>query len=130
MKRDPSRPASPSWQSLLVVCQECQKRGSGPKRLKAKEVVHEARKALKAERPRPRVVTSGCLGLCPKRAIAVARVDAAHGARIVGVVKAEDVAALNDAGAARRPVDPLPDAAGLNPPADRAPDSAEKFLPR
>lgn len=108
MKRDPTRPSSPSWQALVVVCKDCQKRGSGPKRLKAKEVVREARVALKAERPRPRVVLSGCLGLCPKRAIAVARVDAADGARIVGVAEAAGVGVLMGAAASRLPIGPMP----------------------
>ncbi len=94
MKADPVAPSVPSWQALVVVCKDCQKRGSGPKRLKAKDVVQSARMASKAERPRPRVIVSGCLGLCPKRAIAVARVDAASGARLVAAASADDVVAL------------------------------------
>ncbi len=90
MNISPSAQA-PSWSSVVLVCKECQKRGSGPKRLKAKALVQEARSACKAERPRPRIVVSGCLGLCPKRAIAVARVGP-EGARIVAAAAAEDVA--------------------------------------
>ena len=82
----------PSWETLLVVCRECQKRSSGPKSLKAKEVIREARQAIRAVKPRPRVVSTSCLGVCPKRAIAVATVGGANGPRIVEVADAKEMA--------------------------------------
>lgn len=75
----------PGWQAVLLVCRQCGKRSSGPKSLKAKEVVKLLRDAARAERPRPRVLATGCLGLCPKKALAIARVGGPGAARIVGV---------------------------------------------
>lgn len=83
---DAGRVVTPSWQSALLVCNACRKRGSGPRGVKTKAVVGEAKRLLRASRPRARVVTTTCLGLCPKGAVAVAMVDAQRGAtRIVAV---------------------------------------------
>jgi predicted metal-binding protein len=84
-------PESPSWNALLLVCKACRKRGSGPKGMKTRDVTAELRRGLKSTKPRPRVVTSSCLGLCPKRAVAIAAVAAGSAPRIVAV---ESVAQL------------------------------------
>lgn len=62
----------PSFHGVLLVCRECEKRGSGPKDLRSKDVRKVARQCVKAERGRVRVVTSSCLGPCPKKAMTVA----------------------------------------------------------
>ena len=82
---------SPSWNSLLLVCKACQKRGSGPKDLQARDVVDEARRAIHGIKPRPRVVQASCLGLCPKAAVAVAFVSAGQAPRIVAVASRKQV---------------------------------------
>jgi len=70
---------APSWQTVVLVCRDCSKRSKGPKGFSSKEAVAEAQAAVRAERPRPRVLRSGCLGLCPKQSMALARVGAAGG---------------------------------------------------
>ncbi|MEJ7687700.1 MAG: hypothetical protein WKG52_12305 [Variovorax sp.] len=57
---------------VVLVCRECEKRSSGPSKLKAKELQKEFKRNLGALRPvRVRIVQSGCLGMCPKKRIAV-----------------------------------------------------------
>jgi len=68
--------ATPSWQAVILVCRDCGKRSKGPQGFSTKEATSAARAAVQAERPRPRVLRSSCLGVCPKRAMAVARVSA------------------------------------------------------
>ena len=92
MKHDEHSVRQPSWPSLVAVCRACRKRSKGPKTLKAKAVAAEVHRALRQSRPRPRVVLTGCLGLCPKAAISVARVGGTGPARIVGIERLERVA--------------------------------------
>ena len=61
----------PKWRRVYLVCEDCHARSRGPKR-KAKALVSALKKSVGVERPRPRVMTTGCLGLCPKRATAIA----------------------------------------------------------
>ena len=60
------------WAAVVLVCRDCRKRGSGPADIKLKVALHEARRAIRQTGMRGRVVSSSCLGLCPKRALAVA----------------------------------------------------------
>jgi ferredoxin len=60
------------FDGLVLVCGECQKRSSGPSKLTAKDVRKELKNTLGKDRFRMRVAQSSCLGLCPKKAIAVA----------------------------------------------------------
>lgn len=83
----------PKFGGVALVCGDCQKRGNGPSKLKAKEV----RKAFKRELGnlpvRMRVVQCTCLGLCPKKAMAVTAVSAATGGQVLaGEVRTEDEA--------------------------------------
>ena len=77
--------SSPSWDALLLVCKTCRRRSQAPKGLKNKAVVQQAKRALSQLRPRPRVVLSSCLGLCPKAATAVAVIGGGRPARIVAI---------------------------------------------
>lgn len=63
---------SASWKGLLLVCKDCPKRSSGPKKLKAKDVASKARQAAKEQRQRVRVVRCSCLGMCPKGELVIA----------------------------------------------------------
>lgn len=76
---------SRSWNAALLVCNVCKKRSHGPRGFKAKAVVQEARRALRDLEPRPRIVLSNCLGLCPKGALAVAFVGGGRDARICAI---------------------------------------------
>lgn len=86
-----------SWPAVLLVCKECRKRGSGPRDIKTKDAVRELRIALKHDRPRPRVLLTNCMGLCPKKALAVAWADGQGAPRAVGMTttaQADDALAL------------------------------------
>ena len=96
---DPDRPdeapdflVKPKFGGVVVLCKACQKRSSGPAKLKAKDL----RKAMRRE-PAPnglrlRVVESSCLGLCPKKAIAA--VAMARGGQIkMGAIRDAEQAA-------------------------------------
>lgn len=64
--------ARPKFDALLLVCGRCADRSNGPSKRKAKKVPGAFKKALGSGRPRVRVVESSCLGLCPRKATAVA----------------------------------------------------------
>ncbi len=70
---DPIRSLSPGWQQIVMVCKACEKRSNGPKKFGAKKVARALLLALRqAGQPKTRTVQTSCLGLCPKRAVAVA----------------------------------------------------------
>lgn len=73
------------WDTAILVCRACGKRSNGPKGMKPKALVSAIRHDAKALRPRPRVVLTGCLGLCPKGAVAVALVGASSPSRLIAV---------------------------------------------
>lgn len=60
------------WRRAVLVCGECESRKDGPRHLSAKEVRREIKHALGDERSRVRVVVTGCLGPCEKKALTVA----------------------------------------------------------
>lgn len=69
----------------MLVCKDCRKRGNGPQGLKPKAVARRARAELRGVRPRPRVVLTSCLGLCPKAALAIARVGGDAAAQLAAI---------------------------------------------
>ncbi len=75
----------PKWGAVVLVCKACGKRSSGPRDLKTKELTNVARKHANWPGVRTRVLATGCLGLCPKRATAVAFAGNGLAARIVAV---------------------------------------------
>ncbi len=82
----------PKWDGVFLVCEACGKRRKVPKSLKAKAMVALVRRAAKGG-PRARVVRTGCLGLCPKGAAALAWVGAGSGPRIAAVRSKKELAA-------------------------------------
>jgi hypothetical protein len=76
---------SPSWESLLLICKDCQHRKDGPKHLKAKALAKEIKHQVKDSAPRARVVLTSCLKLCPKQAISVAFVSPPAKPRIAAI---------------------------------------------
>ncbi len=61
----------------VLVCGDCEERGSGPKKLRAREVRKDLKRHLGGVRFKVRVVESSCLGLCPKKALALAALGGA-----------------------------------------------------
>jgi predicted metal-dependent enzyme (double-stranded beta helix superfamily) len=91
MKRHATVPVRPDWDTIVLACRACRKRRHGPDGLSGKLAVREARVALKGTRPRPRVVATGCLGLCPDGAIALAAAGAGRAPRAIEVRDAADI---------------------------------------
>ena len=86
----------PKFDALLMVCSRCAERSSGPSKRKAKKLPSEFKKALGAERPRFRIVETTCLGLCPKKATAVAAATGDGPLRLAAVGGKSDVQAVAD----------------------------------
>jgi predicted metal-binding protein len=75
----------PRWAAVFLVCKACGERRNGPKKLKPKALVALVRRESKGLAERTRVMTTGCLGLCPKSAIALAHAGAGSSAAIVAI---------------------------------------------
>ncbi len=92
------------YSGAVMICGECQKRDNGPSKLTAKDVRKDLKHALGEARHHLRLVQSSCLGLCPKKAIAVAAVAVGGPALLAEIQREEDVAAVAErlAGAAER----------------------------
>jgi len=88
--------AKAKFDALLMICSRCAERSSGPSRRKAKKLPGEFKKALGPERPRFRIVESSCLGLCPKKATAVAAATGDGPLRLAAVGGKSDVQAVAD----------------------------------
>lgn len=82
------------FDGLVLVCGECQKRSSGPSKLTAKDVRRELKSTLGKERFRLRIAQSSCLGLCPKKSIAVAAACSNAPAMLASVRDDADIAAV------------------------------------
>lgn len=59
------------WQRVILVCGECEARKDGPRHLTAKTVRRELKRALRSGPDKARVVVTGCLGPCVKKALTV-----------------------------------------------------------
>jgi predicted metal-binding protein len=86
--------SSPKWQAVYLICKQCGDRKNGPKRLKPKELVSSIRSHVRDERPRPRILLSSCLGMCPKKSVAIAFVGSGQPPRWLAVRKAEQLEVL------------------------------------
>lgn len=84
----------PGFGGLLMVCGDCQRRSSGPTRHTAKELRSELRKAVGHTPVRWRVVECGCLGLCPRKATAVAAAGTDAPVLLAAVRKRRDAEAV------------------------------------
>lgn len=83
----------PRWDTVVLVCRACRKRGDGPTGMPAKGVIQGVRRALDDLRPRPRIVQTSCLGLCPKGATAIAAAGRGAPPMIIAVKSLDGVAA-------------------------------------
>ncbi|MGI4777657.1 MAG: hypothetical protein ACRYGA_05995 [Janthinobacterium lividum] len=82
------------FDGLVLVCGVCQKRSNGPSTLTAKDVRRELKGALGKSRFRLKIAQSSCLGLCPKKAIAVAAVSGDGQALMASVRNETDMGAV------------------------------------
>jgi predicted metal-binding protein len=66
-------PLRPGWKSIVLVCKACEKRSKGPRKITAREVARQLKKAAHEARvPRARIVMTSCMSACPKKAFTVA----------------------------------------------------------
>ncbi|MET0540361.1 MAG: hypothetical protein ABWZ88_01260 [Variovorax sp.] len=82
------------FSAAVLVCGQCEERSSGPKKLRARDVRKELKGSLGSARFRLRVVESSCLGLCPKKAIAVVAVGATAAPYAAEIGSGAEVAAF------------------------------------
>jgi len=78
------KPFNPKWNAAFLICRQCRKRKNGP-HMKAKVLVTTVRGITRDVEPRPRIVLTSCLGLCPKGATALAYVGGAVDPRVVAI---------------------------------------------
>ena len=106
MKPGPPPPERPSWGVVYLVCKACGKRSDAPKRLKPKALAGLVRRASKGDKPRPRVLLTSCLGLCPKAATAVAIAGTGLATRVIAIRSVDEAdAALSGLAEAARRID-------------------------
>ena len=67
-----AQPLKPSFAGVVLVCGDCQERGSGPTHLTSREVRKCLKDVLHPAKGRLRVAITGCLGPCPKKAMTIA----------------------------------------------------------
>lgn len=94
------RYARAKFDAVVLVCTKCAKRQGLPKgavRSVLKRAMKERAGSSKDRRAKPRFVEVGCLGPCPKRAVAVATTASLARGRIVLVDPAGDRQAILDA---------------------------------
>jgi predicted metal-binding protein len=91
MQKTPTPSASPKWDALLLICRKCRKRGEGAGDVKPKTLAKIAHSLLKEHEPRPRVVLTGCLGVCPKAATTVAYLGGGIAPRVIAVASWEEL---------------------------------------
>ena len=80
------------FDSVVLVCSDCEKRSSGPTRLSAKDVRKDLKHQLTGPLRRFRIVQTSCLGICPKRAIAVVALPASMALKAGALKTGSDVA--------------------------------------
>lgn len=79
---------------VVLVCGECEERKDGPTRLTARQVRKELKHGLAHMPVRLRVVQCSCLGLCPKKAMALAAVTQGHALLAAEACRDDDVEAF------------------------------------
>ncbi|MDM0074335.1 hypothetical protein QTH90_08085 [Variovorax sp. J2P1-59] len=89
----------PKFGGVALVCGDCQKRSNGPSKLKAKDVRKLLKKELHNQPVRLRIVQCSCLGICPRKALAVSAVAA--GQVLAAELRSEDEARAAAAAFAR-----------------------------
>ncbi len=101
----------PGWRTAILVCKACEKRRSGPRKTKAKEIGRAIARAARDSRlGKVRVVYTTCLGACPKKALTIAATPPGQPATMIAFRKGDEPAAAAAAlfAVAARP-DPSPE---------------------
>lgn len=81
---DPIHTLRPDWKQIVMVCKDCEKRSKAPKKFGARQVAKALSSALRqARQPKTRIVQTTCMGLCPKKALAVAAPAADGQVRVI-----------------------------------------------
>lgn len=80
------------FDSAVLVCGDCEKRSSGPTRLSARDVRKDLKHQLAGPLRRFRIVQTSCLGICPKKAIAVVALPAGMALTAGALKSGSDVA--------------------------------------
>ena len=80
------------FDSAVLVCSDCEKRSSSPTRLSAKDVRKDLKHQLVGTLRRFRIVQVSCLGICPKKAIAVVAMPAGMALTAGALKSGSDVA--------------------------------------
>ncbi len=62
----------PRRQKPILICKKCVKRVAGGSRLKRALKSEVRRRSADQATKRPRIVATGCFGICPKRAVVLA----------------------------------------------------------
>lgn len=79
---------------VVLVCGDCEERKDGPARLRARQVRKDLKHDLSHLPVRLRVVQCSCLGLCPKKAMALAAMAQGHAPLAAEVCHDDDVQAF------------------------------------
>ena len=79
---------------VMLVCGDCQQRSSGPTKHSAKDWRSELKKTVGHQPPRWRVVECSCLGLCPRKATAVAAAGTGVPVRLAALRRKGDLEAF------------------------------------
>jgi hypothetical protein len=79
---------------VVLVCGDCEERSDGPTKLNARQVRKELKRDLVHVPGRLRVVQSSCLGLCPKKAMALVAVAQGRAPLAAEVCRDDDVEAF------------------------------------
>ena len=90
MRKTSKQSAIPKWDALLLICRKCKDR-DGAGEVKPKTLAKIARSLMKEHEPRPRVVLTGCLGVCPKGATTVAHIGNGFTPRVIAVASWEEL---------------------------------------
>jgi predicted metal-binding protein len=87
-----SRPvvARPRRASPILVCKKCLKRVSDGKEIR-RELKHVLKEQREGTLKRPRVVSTSCFGICPKRAVVLASAKSLQNGEYVLVSHRRDV---------------------------------------
>ena len=84
-------PLRPCWRSVVLVCQACEKRSKGPKKIAAREVAKQLGRACRdAKVPRKRVVLTTCMSACPKKAFTVAAASSSGAIATIAFRRGDD----------------------------------------
>ena len=83
---------------MVLVCRDCRKRRNGPADIKPKSLLKLVRHAARGSCPKPRVVLTSCLGVCPRGATAVAAVSVDTAPQVICVTSCAELKAALEGG--------------------------------